>query len=180
MPESHADSSQTSPKSTAQSTAQMAPQLVAHASPQSEPKSTAQTAPQSTAQTATQLAAHASPQSESESALALASQSQSVRAAYGQLTPEVVAHLANLARIALTYEETVTLAGELGVIVDSVAKVSEVATPDVPATSHPIPLVNVFRNDVPGPTLTTEQALAGAPEHDGSRFKVSAILGEEQ
>lgn len=154
MPESHADSSQTSPKSTAQTS----PQLVAHASPQSE--------------------------SESESALASQpksqSQPQSAPAAHGQLTPEVVAHLANLARIALTYEETVTLAGELGVIVDSVAKVSEVATPDVPATSHPIPLVNVFRNDVPGPTLTTEQALAGAPEHDGSRFKVSAILGEEQ
>ena len=45
---------------------------------------------------------------------------------------------------------------------------------------HPIPLVNVFRPDVPGPTLTAAEALAGAPEHDGSRFKVSAILGEEQ
>jgi len=91
-----------------------------------------------------------------------------------------VTHLANLARIALTDEEIQALTGELGAIVDSVAKVSEVATPDVAATSHPIPLVNVFRNDVPGVTLTTEQALSGAPEHDGSRFVVSAILGEEQ
>ena len=97
-----------------------------------------------------------------------------------EITPDVVAHLANLARIALTPEEIAKLTGELGAIVDSVAKVSEVATPDVPATSHPIPMSNVFRDDVPGQTLTTEQALAGAPEHDGSRFKVSAILGEEQ
>ncbi|MCU1412059.1 MAG: Asp-tRNA(Asn)/Glu-tRNA(Gln) amidotransferase GatCAB subunit [Rhodoglobus sp.] len=97
-----------------------------------------------------------------------------------EITADVVSHLANLARIALTPEEIEKLTGELGVIVDSVAKVSEVATPDVPATSHPIRLVNVFRPDVPGETLTTEQALAGAPEHDGSRFKVSAILGEEQ
>jgi len=97
-----------------------------------------------------------------------------------EITPDVVAHLANLARIALTEEEIATLTGELGAIVDSVAKVREVATPDVPATSHPIPLANVFRDDVPGVTLTTEQALAGAPEHDGSRFQVSAILGEEQ
>lgn len=97
-----------------------------------------------------------------------------------EITPEVVTHLAQLARIALTEKEIRTLTGELGAIVDSVAKVSEVATPDVPATSHPIPLVNVYRDDVPGVTLTTEQALAGAPEHDGSRFKVSAILGEEQ
>ena len=97
-----------------------------------------------------------------------------------EITPDVVAHLANLARIALTPEEITKLTGELGAIVDSVAKVSEVATPDVPATSHPIPMSNVFRDDIPGTTLTTEQALAGAPEHDGSRFKVSAILGEEQ
>lgn len=97
-----------------------------------------------------------------------------------EITPDVVAHLANLSRIALTPDEIEKLTGELGAIVDSVAKVSEVATPDVVATSHPIRLVNVFRPDVPGETLTTEQALAGAPEHDGSRFKVSAILGEEQ
>ena len=97
-----------------------------------------------------------------------------------EITADVVSHLADLARIALTPEEIEKLTGELGAIVDSVAKVSEVATPDVPATSHPIPLVNIFRPDVPGVTLTTEQALAGAPEHDGSRFKVSAILGEEQ
>ncbi len=97
-----------------------------------------------------------------------------------EITPDVVSHLANLARIALTDEEVQSLTGELSAIVDSVAKVSEVATAEVPATSHPIPLVNVYRDDVPGVTLTTQQALAGAPEHDGSRFKVSAILGEEQ
>jgi aspartyl-tRNA(Asn)/glutamyl-tRNA(Gln) amidotransferase subunit C len=97
-----------------------------------------------------------------------------------EITTDVVAHLANLSRIALTQEEIEKLTGELGAIVDNVAKVSEVATADVPATSHPIPLSNVFRKDVVGETLTTEAALAGAPEHDGSRFKVSAILGEEQ
>ena len=48
------------------------------------------------------------------------------------------------------------------------------------ATSHPIPLTNVFRPDVPGVTLTTEEALAGAPEAADGRFVVSAILGEEQ
>ncbi len=97
-----------------------------------------------------------------------------------EITPGVVTHLAQLARIALTEEEISTLTAELGAIVDAVAKVGEVATPDIPATSHPIPLVNVYRDDVPGVTLTREQALAGAPEHDGARFKVSAILGEEQ
>lgn len=101
-------------------------------------------------------------------------------APHEQITSEQVAHLAHLARIALTPHEIEKLTGELGAIVDSIAKVSEIATPDVPATSHPIPLSNVFRDDVVGETLTTEQALSGVPEHDGTRFAVSAILGEEQ
>jgi len=98
----------------------------------------------------------------------------------GRISTDQVAHLANLARIALTPGEIEKLTDELGVIIDSIAKVSQVATADVPATSHPIPLTNVFRPDVIGATLSQEEALSGAPEHDGSRFKVSAILGEEQ
>jgi aspartyl-tRNA(Asn)/glutamyl-tRNA(Gln) amidotransferase subunit C len=97
-----------------------------------------------------------------------------------EITPEVVTHLANLARIGLTDDEITRLTGELGQIVDSVAKVSQVATADVPATSHPIPLGTVTREDVVGPTLTTEQALSGAPAHELGQFKVSSILGEEQ
>jgi aspartyl-tRNA(Asn)/glutamyl-tRNA(Gln) amidotransferase subunit C len=96
------------------------------------------------------------------------------------ITTEQVSHLANLARIALTADEIEKLTGELGVIIESIAKVSEVATADVPATSHPIPMANVFRPDVVGATLTVEQTLSGAPDRDGNRFKVSAILGEEQ
>ena len=96
------------------------------------------------------------------------------------ITSEQVAHLANLARIALTPDEIEKLTGELSHIVESVAKVAEVATPDVPATSHPVPLGNVTRPDVVGPTLTQEQALSGAPDSDGERFRVMAILGEEQ
>ncbi|WP_448004951.1 Asp-tRNA(Asn)/Glu-tRNA(Gln) amidotransferase subunit GatC [Agromyces bauzanensis] len=97
-----------------------------------------------------------------------------------EISAEQVAHLANLARIALTEEEIEHLTAELGQIMQAVEKVSEVATPDVPPTSHPIPMQNVFRDDVVGDILTVEQALSGAPESDGSRFVVSAILGEEQ
>jgi len=97
-----------------------------------------------------------------------------------EIPPERVAHLASLARITLTEQEIEQLTGELSAIVDAVATVQKVAGNDVPATSHPIPLTGGMRADVIGPTLTTEQALAGAPDHDGSRFRVTAILGEEQ
>lgn len=72
------------------------------------------------------------------------------------------------------------LTGQLSVIVDNIAKVSEVATPDVPATSHPIPLENVFRADVVGEMLMVDQVLQNAPDAADGRFRVTAILGEEQ
>lgn len=96
------------------------------------------------------------------------------------ISEESVRHLASLARIALTDDEVSHLTTELTSIVDIVASVQSVATPDVPATSHPIPLTNVYRPDVVADVLDTAEALKSAPEHDGSRFQVSAILGEEQ
>lgn len=90
-----------------------------------------------------------------------------------------VAHLARLAHIEMSAEELDRMAGELAVIVDSVKTVSEAAGDDVPATSHPIPLSNVFREDVVGHVLTAEEALAGAPDSDDNRFKVPAILEED-
>ncbi|GAA1913364.1 Asp-tRNA(Asn)/Glu-tRNA(Gln) amidotransferase subunit GatC [Microbacterium aoyamense] len=97
-----------------------------------------------------------------------------------EITPELVRHLGVLARIQLSDDEVERLTGQLDVIVDNIAKVSEVATPDVVATSHPIPLENVFRADVPGDMLTVAEVLQNAPDAASDRFRVTAILGEEQ
>ncbi|KHK97524.1 glutamyl-tRNA amidotransferase [Microbacterium mangrovi] len=97
-----------------------------------------------------------------------------------EITPDLVRHLGVLARIQLSDDEVTRLTGQLDVIVDNIAKVSQVATPDVVATSHPIPLSNVFRPDEVGETLTREQALQNAPDAADGRFRVTAILGEEQ
>ncbi|MBL3686760.1 Asp-tRNA(Asn)/Glu-tRNA(Gln) amidotransferase subunit GatC [Leucobacter zeae] len=101
-------------------------------------------------------------------------------AANGEITAETVQHLAGLARIALTDAEIDSLTSELDSILANIAKVSEVAGPDVPATSHPIPLSNVTRPDEVTDVLTREQALANAPETADGMFRVSSILGEEQ
>ncbi|MBG0738408.1 Asp-tRNA(Asn)/Glu-tRNA(Gln) amidotransferase subunit GatC [Paeniglutamicibacter antarcticus] len=90
-----------------------------------------------------------------------------------------VAHLAQLAHIEMSADELDRMAGELAVIVDSVKSVSEVAGADIPATSHPIPLTNVLREDVVGHVLTAGQALSGAPDAQGGRFRVPAILEED-
>jgi len=95
------------------------------------------------------------------------------------ITREQVAHLAKLAHIEMPEEELRSMAKELDLVVDSVASVSEAAGPDVPATSHPIPLQNVFREDVVGETLTAEESLLNAPDAAEGKFKVPAILDEE-
>ncbi|MGP6203873.1 Asp-tRNA(Asn)/Glu-tRNA(Gln) amidotransferase subunit GatC [Microbacterium sp. F2] len=97
-----------------------------------------------------------------------------------EITSDLVRHLGVLARIRLSDDEVERLTGQLDAIVDNIAKVSQVATPDVPATSHPIALRNVFRADVPGDMLTPEQVLQNAPDAADGRFRVTAILGEEQ
>jgi len=95
------------------------------------------------------------------------------------LSRDEVARVAALARIDLSPAELDRLAGELEVIVQSVTRVSEVATPDVPATSHPLPLSNVFRADVPVAPLDRDEVLAGAPAALDGKFLVPQILGEE-
>ncbi len=87
--------------------------------------------------------------------------------------------MAALARIALTEEEIERFSGELAVIADAVATVSEVATPDIPATSHPIPLANVMRDDEVTDCLDPEEFLSQAPASEDGKFLVPQILGED-
>jgi aspartyl-tRNA(Asn)/glutamyl-tRNA(Gln) amidotransferase subunit C len=95
------------------------------------------------------------------------------------ITPAEVAHLARLARLDLPPEHLDRLAGELDVILASVAQVAEVAAADIPPTSHPLPLTNVFRADVVHACLTPDEALAAAPSVEAGRFRVPRILDEE-
>jgi aspartyl-tRNA(Asn)/glutamyl-tRNA(Gln) amidotransferase subunit C len=90
-----------------------------------------------------------------------------------------VAHLARLSRLALTDEELDQMAGQLEVIINAVARVSEIADADVPPTSHSVPLTNVFRADELQPCLTPAEALSGAPAAEEQRFRVPRILDEE-
>jgi aspartyl-tRNA(Asn)/glutamyl-tRNA(Gln) amidotransferase subunit C len=95
------------------------------------------------------------------------------------ITRADVAHLARLSRLALSDDELDQMAGQLEVIINAVARVSEVADADVPPTSHSVPLTNVFRPDELQPSLTPEAALAGAPAAEDQRFRVPRMLDEE-
>jgi aspartyl-tRNA(Asn)/glutamyl-tRNA(Gln) amidotransferase subunit C len=94
------------------------------------------------------------------------------------ISRDEVAHLARLARLTVTEEELDQFAGQLDVILTAVARVSDVAAEDIPPTSHAIGLTNVFRDDVPHPGLTQQQALSGAYASEDGRFRVPRILEE--
>lgn len=96
-----------------------------------------------------------------------------------EINRDDVAHLARLAHIDMTDEELDRMAGELAVIVDSIKTVSEVAGDDVPATSHPIPLTNVYREDVVSDVVDRDAVLASAPAAQDGKFLVPQILGED-
>lgn len=94
------------------------------------------------------------------------------------ISRDEVAHLARLARLAVTEEELDLFASQLEVILTSVARVGEVAAANIPPTSHAVGLTDVFRADVPRPGLTQQQALSGAYATEDGRFRVPRILDE--
>lgn len=95
------------------------------------------------------------------------------------ISRDEVAHLAHLARIDLADDTLDHYAEQLGAILGAVAEVAKVAAADVPATSHPLPLINVFRDDTVRPGLSAADALSGAPAVEDERFRVPRILDAE-
>ena len=85
---------------------------------------------------------------------------------------EQLLHVARLARLELREDEVDRLEGQLNDILEAVSKVSELDLSDVPPTSHPHEVGNVWGADEPRPCLPVDEALANAPEREGDFFKV--------
>jgi aspartyl-tRNA(Asn)/glutamyl-tRNA(Gln) amidotransferase subunit C len=83
-----------------------------------------------------------------------------------------VLHVAALARLELTEEEVGRLEAQLNAILEAVSKVSELDLADVPPTSHPLEVVNVFGADESRPSLPLDDVFANAPAHEDNLFRV--------
>jgi len=88
------------------------------------------------------------------------------------ITRDDVLHIARLARLELADGEVEHFQEQLSAILDAVSKVQELDLADVPPTSHPLDVVNVWREDEPRPSLPVEEALANAPGREGDLFRV--------
>ena len=76
----------------------------------------------------------------------------------------------------LREDEIESLTRELGAILEAVSKVAELDLADVPPTSHPLDLVNVWADDEPRPSLSLGDALANAPAREGDLFRARIIV----
>jgi aspartyl-tRNA(Asn)/glutamyl-tRNA(Gln) amidotransferase subunit C len=92
-------------------------------------------------------------------------------------TPEGVAHLATLSRLALDEGERASLAEHLGRMLDWVAALQQVDTSQVDphASEH---LAAALRDDVVRPSLDHEAALANAPRRTAEGFEVPRVVSE--
>jgi aspartyl-tRNA(Asn)/glutamyl-tRNA(Gln) amidotransferase subunit C len=92
------------------------------------------------------------------------------------LSVEQVRWVAHLARLELTDAELELMARQLTSIIDYVTQLREVDTENVEPLAHPLPIQNVFREDLPAPSLPVAAALANAPDRRGDFYGVPAVL----
>jgi len=93
-----------------------------------------------------------------------------------KITPELVDHVARLARLDLGDEDSLKMQNQLADILDYIGLLEELNTDEIPPTSHVIDVANVMREDVVTASLAVEKGLSNAPEKEGTAFKVPRII----
>ena len=95
------------------------------------------------------------------------------------ISSEEVEHVARLARLELTAEEIERFRGQLSAILERAQRIQSLDLDDLPPTSHPVQLTNVWRPDDVVPVDDAEAIMANAPQREGTFFRVPRILEEE-
>jgi len=93
-----------------------------------------------------------------------------------KITKQEVEHVAKLARLELSDQETDKLTNQLSGILTYVEKMNELDTKAIEPTAHVLDIKNVMRDDVAAPSLTQEKALANAPDKAAGHYKVPKII----
>lgn len=92
----------------------------------------------------------------------------------------LVRHIGKLSRIELSEQEVQTFRHQLAAILEYFGKLQELDTEGVEPMAHAVELHNVLAADVPGESLSPDEALANAPARDGDFFQVPKVIGDSQ
>ncbi len=93
-----------------------------------------------------------------------------------KITEEEARHIAHLSRLAITDGEAACFRAQLSAILSYMDKLNRLDTSEVAPMSHVLPLSNVFRRDIPEPSLTLQEAFLNAPDTHALCFRVPKIL----
>ncbi len=96
------------------------------------------------------------------------------------LTIAEVEHVARLARLGLSPNETELMRDQLSSILGHIEVLQQLETAQIPPTAQINSLTNVFREDEAVSPLTQEQALANAPLSRSGFIEVRAVLGDAE
>jgi len=94
------------------------------------------------------------------------------------LSDDEVRHVATLARLALTDDETARFGRQLSRILEYIQTLNELDTSQVEPTAHVVPMANVWRDDEVEPSADREAVLGNAPDRTEEFFRVPKILTE--
>ncbi len=89
---------------------------------------------------------------------------------------KTVENVAKLARLQLSGEELDRYGKQLGAILDYIAKLEKLDVSGLEPLAHAVDTANVFREDVPRPSLPRDAALQNAPEKTADFFVVPKII----
>jgi aspartyl-tRNA(Asn)/glutamyl-tRNA(Gln) amidotransferase subunit C len=92
------------------------------------------------------------------------------------ISREQVEHVAHLARLGLSDDETDRLQQQLSQILGHMQMIDTLDTSAIPPTAQVIPVSTVMREDVARPSLPTDEILKNAPRREGPFFKVPPVL----
>ena len=93
---------------------------------------------------------------------------------------EQVRKVAKLARLEASDADLARILQQLSAIFDYVDQVQQLNTEGVEPLAHPLPVKNVFRDDVPAPSLSVDDALRNAPVRAGNYFGVPAVFDTDE
>jgi aspartyl-tRNA(Asn)/glutamyl-tRNA(Gln) amidotransferase subunit C len=91
-----------------------------------------------------------------------------------------VKKVATLSRLEMSEPDLVKMADQLNNILGYVEQLDSVNTDGIEPLAHPLPLANVFREDVPTPSLPVDAALQNAPTRLADFFGVPAVFDSDE
>jgi aspartyl-tRNA(Asn)/glutamyl-tRNA(Gln) amidotransferase subunit C len=89
---------------------------------------------------------------------------------------KTVEHVVRLAHLKLSEADLARYGAQLGAILDYVAQLEKLDVRGVEPLTHAAESAGVFREDVPRPCLSREEALQNAPERTGDFFVVPRVI----